>query len=308
HKVLGATVMMDAVVILIFAVAVSIAAVLVEGSSFEISFIVLVILEIVLDICLGIFIGYLLDKIMRIPSRLVKNVLILLIGLAIFLVSDLLHGFHLFSLPVAFFSEPLLISMVAGFYVTNYSRYAAGFRHQLEEMSPAIFLLFFSLVGIELELDILSQIWVIVLVLFFVRVFAIFAGTIDATTLTGDKSPGNKLLGLGFITQAGVSIGLAKEIGVEFEHWGQDLATLLIGVIVVNQIVGPPLMKWVINHVGESHTKADAPDFDGTRDVVIFGVETQSLALSRQLKSNGWNVVLVTCHEEARTNLKEASP
>ena len=41
------------------------------------------------------------------------------------------------------------------------------------------------------------------------------------TAIARDRSPGNAFLGLGFITQAGVSIGLAKEIGVisELGNW-----------------------------------------------------------------------------------------
>ena len=53
-----------------------------------------------------------------------------------------------------------------------------------------------------------------------------------------------------------------------------------MGIRDINQLIGPPLLKWVIHHVGESHTRADSPDFDGIRDVIIFGVESQSVSLA----------------------------
>ena len=308
QKVLGATVLKDAVVILVFAASVSIAAVFVEGGNFDIVLLAFVIFEILLDIFLGVLLGVVLRTVMLLPYKLVKRVLILLIGLGVFLISTALHDFHLFSLPVSIFSEPLLICMTAGFYVTNFTSMATDFHHTLEKMAPAIFLLFFTLVGIELELDVLFQAWGIVLFLFVVRLAGIFIGSWAGVTVARDHSAGNALLGFGFITQAGVSIGLAKEIGVEFVEWGSELATLCIGVIVVNQIVGPPLLKWAINRVGEAHTRADSLGFDGVRDAIIFGVEGQSLALARQLEGHYWNVVLVTCDPDVMTEATEDSP
>ncbi len=303
HKVLGATVLMDAVVIVIFAAAVSVAAVFVEGASFDIGLLVFVVFEILLDIGLGILLGLVLRVVINLPSNLLKSVLVLLLGLGIFLLSTALYEFHLFSFPVGIFSEPLLVCLTAGFYVTNFTRLASDFQHTLEQLSPGMFLLFFTLVGIEIQIDILSQTWQIVLILFAVRMVGIYVGSWLGTALAGDRSPGNAWLGLGFVTQAGVSIGLAKEIGVEFSMWGPELATLSIGVIVLNQIVGPPLLKWSINKVGESHTRAEGPEFDGVRDVIIFGVEGQSLALARQLSHYQWNVLMVARKQEALANL-----
>jgi Trk K+ transport system NAD-binding subunit/Kef-type K+ transport system membrane component KefB len=307
HKVLGATVLMDAVVIVIFAAVVSVAAVFVEGAVFDIGILFFVVFEILLDIGLGLLVGLLLLAILHLPYHLLKSGLILLLGLSVFSLSTMLHDFHLFSLPVGLFSEPLLICLVAGFYVTNYSRRAPDFRHIIELMSPGVFLLFFTLVGIELELDVIGQTWGIVLILFAVRMVGIFVGSFAGTIVAGDRNPANALLGLGFVTQAGVSIGLAKEIGVEFGDWGPSLAALSIGVIVLNQLVGPPLLKWVINRVGEAHTRADSPEFDGVRDAIIFGVEGQSLALARQLESHHWNVLMVACKEEILANSRRNS-
>ena len=116
-----------------------------------------------------------------------KRILILLLGLGVFWLSTALHDFHLFSLPVGLFSEPLLICMTAGFYVTNFSRFSADFRHTAEEMAPAMFLLFFTLVGIELELQVILELWMVVLILFFVRMIGIFVGTY-AGNLDGSRS------------------------------------------------------------------------------------------------------------------------
>jgi Trk K+ transport system NAD-binding subunit len=277
--------------------------VLVEGESFNVGLLIFVIFEILLDIVLGILIGWLLSLIMRVPVDLLKSGLILLLGLSVFLLSTELHDFHLFSLPVGIFSEPLLICMTAGFFVTNYTKRAPDFRHLVEGMSPFVFLLFFTLVGIELELNVIGEAWVIILILFAVRLVGIFIGTFAGTLAARGRSPGTAWLGLGFITQAGVSVGLAKEIGVEFSEWGSELATLSIGVIVLNQIIGPPILKWVINRVGEARTRGQVADFDGIRDVVIFGLNRQSVQLALHLGAHDWQVKLVYLHPEALENL-----
>ena len=301
HKVLGATVLMDAVVIVIFAASISISAVLIEGTGFNAGLLAFVGLEILVDIVLGVLVGLALRAILSLPfknSRWFKGSLILAVGLGVFWLSNELHGVHLFGLPIGLFSEPLLICMTAGLYVANYTRQSADFQHIIESMSPGVFLLFFTLVGIELELNVIGENWLVLLILFAARAVGIIAGSVAGTALTRDRSRENLYLGLGFITQAGVSVGLAKEIGVEFGGWGPELATLSISVIVLSQVVGPPLLKWAITQVGEAHTRAESPAFDGVRDALIFGIEGQSLALARQLQKHDWNVLMVECKPE----------
>ena len=137
HKVLGATVLKDAVVILIFAASVSVAAVLVEGAGFAPALLLLVVVEILLDIGLGLLIGQLLQLIVRLPYQALKSGLILLLGLAVFMLASALHDVHLFNLEVGFFSEPLLICMTAGFYVANYSNWQLIFSIPSKKWRPA---------------------------------------------------------------------------------------------------------------------------------------------------------------------------
>jgi Trk K+ transport system NAD-binding subunit len=101
-----------------------------------------------------------------------------------------------------------------------------------------------------------------------------------------------------YVTQAGVGLGLAIEVSAEFPLWGTEFATIVIAVIVLNQFAGPPLFKWALSKVGESHERANIPGFDGIQDAIIFGLEDQSLALARLLKSNHWEVSIATLKKE----------
>ena len=294
QKVLGATVLKDALVILIFTISVSLAAALIEGGGFRFSLLGFVALEIAFDILAGIGVGFILRGIMSLRHKWIKYVLLLLSGYLVFYASQQLQGIPLGGVPFTFFSEPLLICMVSGFYVANFTRYGAEFHKTIEEMSGIVFLAFFTLVGAELELDVLRSSWLVAFVLLLVRLGGIFTGSFLGGVLSGDSPRQSAILGMTFITQAGVSIGLAKEIGVEFQPWGSELATLSIAVIIINQVIGPPMFKWAIQLVGEAHLRAKTPAFDGVRDAFIFGLESQSLALTRQLKAHDWEAVIVT--------------
>jgi Trk K+ transport system NAD-binding subunit len=74
----------------------------------------------------------------------------------------------------------------------------------------------------------------------------------------------------------------------------------MISVIVLNQIVGPPLFKWALNLAGEVHVRSDGTN-DVERKVLIFGWENQSIALAHQLKKQNWKVEFVVANPSVET-------
>ena len=294
QTLLGVTVLTDAVVIVLFAISVSLADILFEGGTFNLGLLLFLIFEIALDIALGMVVGQLLRFILslKLPSY-AKSILVLLLGYGIFSLSAFLHDVHLWSLPVGIFSEPLLIGLVAGFVVTNYTPYKHEFHALIEETAPLVLTLFFTLVGVSLELDVLASAWLITLALLSVRFVGMVTGTVLGGMLTSRSPRENAIMGMTFLTQAGISVGLAKEVSVEFPSWGQDFTTIVVAVIVVNQLIRPPILKWAIQWFGEAHLRGDTEPFDGVRDAIIFGIDDQALALARQLHGHHWQVALV---------------
>ena len=100
-----------------------------------------------------------------------------------------------------------------------------------------------------------------------------------------------------YVSQAGVALGLTTIIASEFPTWGLEFQTIIIGIIVINQLVGDPLFKWSINFTNESNLKHKTPDFDGIKDVMIFGLESQSIALAMNLKKGGWVPTIISLEE-----------
>ena len=190
--------------------------------------------------------------------------------------------------------EPMLICLVAGFLTVNYSPYRTELMKVLHDIGPYIYVAFFTLTGATLQLDVLTRCWGIALALFGIRMAAIFVGSFSGGMLAGEPAKYNRIAWMSYITQAGVGLGLAKQVTVEFPEWGATFATIIIAVIVLNQIVGPPLFKWALFLTKEAHPRAESHPYDGIRDAVIFGLDGESLALARLLQSNGWEVKIAT--------------
>lgn len=290
RMVLGVTVIMDVVVITLFGFSASIADALLADYGLDIGFLALLAVQLGLSAVLGWLLGKLLHLLLSLKQGAgLKQALVLLVGYLAFYFSHQC-GFvcqEFFGVKVE--PEPLLICMIGGFHVVNFSGNRVHFEQVVHDIGPPVFVAFFTLTGASLALDILLETWHIALVLFLVRLGSLFLGALAGGSLAGDPAKHNRIGWLAFVTQAGIGLGLAKGVAVEFPEWGAAFATMMISVIVVNQLVGPPLFKWAIHLVKESHERADFA-FDGVRDAVIFGLEGQSVALARQLTAHGWHV------------------
>ncbi len=292
---IGVTVVKDVLVIALFALCFSSAITIVSGVAFSVSIVFILLLNLILALAIGFGLGKFIAFLLSLPFKQeIKTIMILGAGYGIFLFSHYLRDISPEYLQFEIHIEPLLICIIASFVVTNYSSYRPEFRKLLNETGPMIYVAFFTLVGAMLSIDILAKVWFVALLLFGVRLVAMIIGAYIGNTLAGDPPLYKKIGWMPYVTQAGVGLGLATEVAGEFDAWGAEFATIIVAVIVLNQFLGPPLFKWAINRVGESHLKARTPLYDGVRDAIIFGLEDQSLALARQLKSHGWTVEIAS--------------
>ena len=298
---LGVTVIMDIIVITIFAISTSVADALLLGVSLNISFILLLLVEMAIAAINAFILFKILEMVLGSTLHThIKTFLILLIGYLVFVLATVFREFSAEHTPFELLVEPLLITMIAGFLITNYSKYRAEFHQILHKTGPYVYIAFFTLTGASLKLDVLGQIWPIALVLFFVRLISIIIGSFTGGTLAGDPPQHNKLKWMGFVTQAGVALGLAKEIAGEFPTFGAQFATMIIAVVVLNEIFGPIFLKYAINKVGEAHKQGKTAPFDGKRDAIIFGLDNQAMALTRQLQAHNWQVKIACTDEDYR--------
>lgn len=290
---LGVTVVVDAVVIVLFAISAEIAGVILHEGTGLVGTVGFLALELAFSGVAGIVLGLILQLVLaKVDRRKMQTLLVLLAGWGVFaLARELRHGgFSVAGHEVLL--EPLLICMVAGLFVANATPYRSVFHRLIDRNSSVIFIIFFTFAGASMSLGVLARAWQVALALFVVRLVTIMVGAFLGGVLAGEPIRESRLLWMSYVTQAGVGLSLAKEVAIDFPDWGQGLATIIIAVIVLNQLVGPPLHRFVLKAVKEAHPRADAAGFDGVRDVIIFGHEGQAMAVARQLHENGWNVKL----------------
>jgi len=292
--VMGVTVVKDVLVIILFAICFSIAKAFINGDEIGFLFLGILFLELIASLSLG----YILGRFIQIPfnykiPHIIKAAFIVAIGYGVYVFAHFVKIESAVLFNHEFIIEPLLICIIGSFVLTNYSKHRIEFSELLEEVSPFIYIIFFTLTGASLSLQVLYSVFGIALALFFLRLLTMFFGGLFGVYAAKDPKEYRFIAWMPYLTQAGVALGLATLVANEFPEWGHQFETIVIAIIVINQLVGPPLFKWTLNFVKESHTKASLQQFDGTRDAVIFGVESQSIALAGQLEKHNWETRLI---------------
>lgn len=289
---LGVTVLMDVVIIVLFAVATSLASALLTGQSLTLGFVGLLAVDLALALAVGLAVGQALKLVLaqRWP-RLVKTAVVLAIGFGIYELAGWVKAASVGALGVEVYIEPLLIAMIGGFIVANFTAFRAEFDEILHDVGPAVYVAFFTITGLGLKLDILWATLPFAAALFVVRAVGIGIGAGAGAALAGEPARIRRISWMAYITQAGIALGLAREVAVQFPDLGTAFATLIISVVVLNEIFGPLFLKAALRRAGEAHLSDASPD-DGARGVLVLGVEGQSVALARALGARGWSVVL----------------
>lgn len=297
RTVLSITVVMDVIIVVLFAVSVAIASALIEGTSFGIAFLFAIVIDLVIAVIGGVLVGKIFEFLLASHlQKWIKTVAILAIGLIVFVVSFEVTKYTK-EMGFEIHLEPLLIAMISGFYVTNFTEFRRGFDEILHDVSPAIYVAFFTLTGVALKLDVLLATGLIAGLLFGVRIISIILGSYVGSTLANENNIFKKTAWMGLITQAGIALGLSREVAVEFPALGDSFATLVISVVVLNEIFGPMFLKLALRRTGEAHEPTEGTSAID-RDVLIMGIEPQSIALARQLKSQNWQVKLADINLE----------
>lgn len=179
----------------------------------------------------------------------------------------------LFALIVAYFGaeiarlahvETLLMLLTAGFVAENVSERAHGeaLRLAMERSAAPIFVVFFALAGAALQLREVVAVWWLVLPIVTVRLAAIWLGS-SVGARWGGATPAERLYTwLGLVSQAGVAIGLVTIVAQVYPERGDDLRTMFLAMIALNQTFGPVMFRQALVRSGEL-TDAAEPEGEG---------------------------------------------
>jgi Kef-type K+ transport system membrane component KefB len=239
--VLGITVLKDVVILILIAVLIPLAATIIDpAGGFSFSEAWGILLEISGSLALGVALGWLVTVYLK---RIRASRILCVLGVA-FLAVYLGEVLDL---------EYILIAMAAGFYAQNFSRQGRRLLHALEANSLPLYALFFAIAGAALDITVLGSEWFIATAIILTRLLAAWASTYLGARAVGDPGVIRRYAWMGFLAQAGVTLGIANRVRDEFLVWGEPVATVIIATIVVNQLVGPPAFRWALVKAGESN-------------------------------------------------------
>jgi len=198
--------------------------------------------------------------------RRVRQRIGLFVFVVLFVVAEAGRAFHL---------DPLLVGLTAGLFLENVSP-VSGHEvvHETEIAAMPTFAVFFAVVGAEVHLHAFFSVAVYAIFAALVRAGGLTAGTAIAARLVSLERPVARKVPFGMFPQAGVAIGLANLVASSFPPWGSGAATLILGTIVINEMLGPVLFRMALVRAGEIGRKhdpslADQPSHGPASDIEL---------------------------------------
>lgn len=240
--VLSVSILKDVIILLLIAVILPTAAVLVDASrGFDFGELRHVGFAMLMSLALGVLIGLSIGAYL---ARLKAQPILFVLAVA-FASVELAHSLGLES------ESFIVMSMVAGFVVQNFSTHGPTFVSALEANSLPLYALFFAVAGADLRLDVIPAVWRAGTLVLLSRMFFIYVSTYLGAVVSGDLPVVRRYAWMGFLAKAGVTLGLANIVRDRFPAWGAEVAVIIVAMIAVNQLIGPPLFRLALVRAGE---------------------------------------------------------
>ncbi|MGF7060936.1 cation:proton antiporter [Brassicibacter mesophilus] len=232
---LGVVAIDDAICLMIYSVAASVAKVFVKHEVITLYKVLFhPIIEITLSVSIGVILGFILSYLLYI-SRNDSESLTLIIGIIVALV----------GISLKFGLSPLLSTMSLGVALANFSSKSRRAFSIIESFSPPFIAAFFTLAGARLNVLLLPQIGLIGVSYLLFRIVGKIAGAYIGASISKAPDTVRKNIGFGLLSQVGVAVGLAIVVNREFvdTNIGPLIITILLSTTIITEIIGPIATK-----------------------------------------------------------------
>jgi len=114
-----------------------------------------------------------------------------------------------------------------------------------------VLIVFFATAGASLRPDAVVALGLVAVAVSAIRMFLIWVAAGVGTSLAGTPKPIARLVWMGFVSQAGVTLGLTLIVAAEFPAWGSTMQTLMVALIAIHELIGPVLFRTALARAGE---------------------------------------------------------
>lgn len=242
----------DAVGLIIFAISLGIAKVISTGEYNLLTIIVEPIVEIILSLLIGIIIGTILTKSENHFKSRSKRMSVIV---AVVLLSVSISMYHFTFAGIHISISSLLLCMMVGTAFCNESEYdfSNDLMDRTNRWATPFMILFFILSGSELQLDVFSNITIVLIGIAFIAARTIgkyYGAYFSAKAVKCDKSV-QKYLGITLLPQAGVALGMSIKAQEALGNDGNLIKNITLFAILIYELVGPYLTKQALIKAGD---------------------------------------------------------
>lgn len=211
------------------------------------------LIEVFGSIILGIVIGIVLTFV---NSKFAKNrdnyqvLSVIAIMFSIGIIWALNYGLENFEISFS----PLLVNIMVGTMISNLAKKPAETFSSINDLATPIYILFFTLAGASLDLNILKTSGIIILlsgVYILARGLGKYTGASVGARIADSPLAVKKYLGFALLPQGGVSLGLLVAVSSKMPAFYQWMATIIMLSIMVYETSGPIFAKLAISKAGE---------------------------------------------------------
>ena len=236
---LGIVAMDNAFALIFFSFIVIISKTFIDSSSIDTQMFLNIIKNVIFSIIVGItgaFISEIIDRVFK-KNQGVKTT------------STLGMIFITFSVSQYFSLEPLLASLVMGIVASNLSKNFFLVKKEFDNhLKDIIFLLFFTISAMHLNISFLTQMPLAIIVYVLFRIIGKIVGVWIGSKLSNADENIGKHLGIALFPQAGIAIGLALSLQdiTDFETVAPIILNIIIATTLIHELIGPFLTKTIL--------------------------------------------------------------
>ena len=249
--VLAAAVFKDVVVVVALAIGVAVANSALGGGAFSIE----VLGHVGLELLASMGAGAVLGVILLLYMRFIGAEMLLFVAAMVLVIAEISAALHL---------ELLLVFIVAGFVVRNFSEREHQLLEPLQRVSLPVFIIFFTNAGANVDLPVAVTVLPLAAGVCVVRAVAYIASGAIGGRVGEEEPEVRKNAWLAYIPQAGVTLGLIGFASKNVPQVSDAVWNLGMAVVALNLFVGPVLSRIALARAGETaDAKGAAPGDEG---------------------------------------------
>lgn len=238
----------DAIAVIAFGISIAVAQIISKGAeAASVGAFLEPFVEIFFSILLGVVVGFGLTYVNKLSKQ--KENAMNLVMAAIFLVVGLSNLFNLSN---------LLSCMALGATVSNLVLSKSKLLSSLDNITSPIFIAFFTISGLELDLSVLKTVGVIGIGYVVFRVIGKVLGAYLGAQMANSEPVVKKYLGLTLVPQAGVAIGLTMIVQEALPSCGASIRAIILAGTVIYELIGPLCTKIAIFKAGEANVDSNS--------------------------------------------------